>query len=282
VSEPGLTVIVVALLGGEATEACLASLASQADDILVVERDGSIRDGAGAVVGSSPTGDVPGRRRAGVECARTPIVALLEDMVTVAPGWAQAVLAGFSDPAVAGVGGPVSMSPSLPAPVRALVLTEYGRFQAPKAQPAGLPGCNFAFRRDALIAVMPDEGLIDGEVFARLAANGHKLGWAPGMAVTYSAAFFEGAALSTRFNHGRLYASRLLADTAFPGRAVAAAKSLLLPAVLTARTLSEAQARDLRSPATLAHVALQHGAWAMGELAAALFGPPAGGVGAWH
>jgi hypothetical protein len=277
-----LTIIIVALLGGEATKACLASLASQAGDVLVVERDGSIRDAAGTVVGSSPAGDVPGRRRAGVEYARTPIVALLEDMVTVAPGWSQAVLAALSDPAIAAVGGPVSMSHALPAPVRALVLTEYGRFQAPKTQPSGLPGCNFAFRRDALMAAMPDEGLIDGEVFARLAANGQKLGWAPGMAVTYAAAFSDGAALATRFNHGRLYASRLLTNKPFSGRAVAAAKSILLPAVLMARTLSEAQPRDLRSPATLAWVALQHSAWAMGELAGALLGPPPGGVGAWH
>jgi hypothetical protein len=147
---------------------------------------------------------------------------------------------------------------------------------------SGLPGCNFAFRRDALLAALPEEGLIDNEVFDRLATSGKRLVWTSGMAVSYRLAHTEGARLATRFEHGRLYAGRKHNRTGLGAKLGAAAKALALPPVLIARTLREAEAAEWRSLATLAQAALQHTAWSAGEFVGALFGPPPGGLKAWQ
>jgi hypothetical protein len=185
---------------------------------------------------------------------------------------------------VGAVGGPVAINKHLPAASRALALTEYGRFGAMDTSDAikALPGCNFAFHRNELLAALSAEGLIDNEVFDQLAIAGKRLAWAPGMAVTYTAAHRDGARLTTRFAHGRLYAGRRLAHARLPGKLMGAAKALALPAVLLTRTLHEADAAELRSPATLAHVAMQHTAWAAGEFAGALFGSTPGGTTVWQ
>jgi hypothetical protein len=99
------------------------------------------------------------------------------------------------------------------------------------------------------------------------------------MAVTFSHPYPEGAQLKTRFGHGRIYAS---ANARLQGRVVTAAKSFLLPAVLTARTIREVGPALLRSSPTLGWLILQHTAWAAGELAGALFGPSRKGLGQWR
>jgi len=177
----------------------------------------------------------------------------------------------------------VAIDPRLPSASRALALTEYGRFGATASGAARvLPGCNFAFRREALLSALPAAGLIDNEVFDRLVAARESVVWVPAMAVTYCAAHAEGARLATRFRHGRLYAGRRLAQTGPGAKLAAAAQALLLPPVLFARTLREAAAAERRSIAVLAHAALQHSAWAAGEFAGALIGPPSGGTIAWQ
>lgn len=278
-----LTIAIIALVEGAPLAACMAAARGQAARLLVVTRDGAVRDGTGVEIGRSAGSDVPARRRRAAELAQTPTIGFLEDTVLPAPGWADAAGAALAADDVGGVGGPVAIDPRLPSASRALALTEYGRFGgAARGAVHALPGCNFAFRRDALLAALPAEGLIDNEVFDRLAAAGKRLAWNLGMAVTYCAPHAEGARLSTRFGHGRLYAGRRLAQTGFGAKLAGAAKALALPPVLIARTLREAQAAELRSPATLAHAALQHSAWAAGEFAGALFGPGPGGAAAWQ
>lgn len=278
-----LTIAIIALIEGAPLAACIEAAHGQANQLLVVARDGTVRDGAGVEVGRSEGSDVPARRRRAAELAQTPLIGFLEDTVVIAPGWTEAASAALARDGVGGVGGPVAINPRLPSASRALALTEYGRFSATATGTVeALPGCNFAFRRKTLLAALPAEGLIDNEVFDRLAAAGKWLAWAPGMAVTYSAAHADGARLTTRFGHGRLYAGRRLAKAGLGAKLAGAAKALVLPAVLFARTLREAGAAELRSPATLAQAALQHGAWAAGEFAGALFGPPPGGTAAWQ
>jgi hypothetical protein len=83
------------------------------------------------------------------------------------------------------------------------------------------------------------------------------------MAVTFAHPFPVGARLKTRFDHGRIYGSSQTR------RASTAAKALLLPAVLTARTLRQS---GPISVSTLGWLALQHTAWAAGEFTGALVG----------
>lgn len=278
-----LTIAIIALVEGAPLAACIEAARGQASHLLVVGRDGTVRDGAGIEVGHSESRDVPARRRRAAELAQTPLIGFLEDTVVLASGWSKAAGAALVWNDVGGVGGPVSIDPRLPSASRALALTEYGRFSAALTGTVdALPGCNFAFRREALLAALPPEGLIDNEVFDRLAAAGQRLAWAAGMAVTYCVAHADGARLATRFGHGRLFAGRRLAKAGLGAKLACAAKALVLPPVLLARTLHQAGAAELRSPATLARAALQHSAWAAGEFAGALFGPPPGGTAAWQ
>jgi hypothetical protein len=277
-----VTVIVVALIGGEALEECLRAVRLQWANCLAVRRDGTIVDGQGRAVGVADGADIPSKRRSAVELATTPLVALLEDMVVPGSGWAGAVANSFSRKEVVACGGPVIIADHLPAQTRALGLSEYGRFSERRAagDVSALPGCNFAFRRDALLEAMRgSDGLVDNEVFRRLKKNGGSIIWAPGMTVTFARPFAEGARLKTRFDHGRITAS--LTARAPLDRVMAAAKALLLPAVLTGRTLRQTGIAEFPSIRILGWLLLQHTAWAAGEFAGALMGRSRG-VSQWR
>ena len=277
-----LTIIVVALIGGEALDECLRAVARQGATCLAVHRDGTIADGRGKTVGMADRLDIPAKRRSAVELATTAFVALIEDTVVPADGWADAVLAALGGNGVVACGGPVAIAESLPPATRALTLSEYGRYNDRLAagEISALPGCNFAFRRDALLEAMRgSDGLVDLPVFDRLKELEGKLVWAPDAAVTFSHAYPNGARLRTRFDHGRIYASSKAG--AF-SRAVTAAKSFLLPVVLTARVLKVAGLAQPRSISTFGWLVLQHTAWAGGEFVGAVAGPSPKGLGEWQ
>lgn len=280
----GLTVIVVAVAGGEALRRCAAAVRSQEARLLVVSRDGAIIDDAGKKVGDAAQCNIPFKRKTAVELARTPLVALIEDTVVPKPGWSEAVVAALNRHGVVACAGPVSIAAGLPPSSRALALSEYGSYNDGK--PAGttdsLPGCNFAFRRASLLEAMHvGEGLVDQLTFRRLRDQGGELLWAPAMAVTFCHANQEGARLKSRFQHGRIYASSGDGRGA-ARRGMAAAKALLLPPVLTMRSLRHASSREIQSVPTIGWLIVQNMAWATGELAGALFGPSAKGLSQWQ
>jgi glycosyltransferase involved in cell wall biosynthesis len=74
------------------------------------------------------TGGVPGRhvredrlglafaRNRGIEEARAPIVAFVDDDVRADPGWLAALVAAFDDPEPCGIGGAVRLRPEAPLP----------------------------------------------------------------------------------------------------------------------------------------------------------------------
>src|SRR5438067_9117261 len=130
-----LTIVVVALLGGEALDECVKTARPQCANILVVRRDGAIVDAEGRRRGVSDQSDIPAKRRCGVELASTPLVALLEDTVISGRGWAGAALAALEQKDVVACGGAVRIGEGLPAQTRALILSEYGRYN--DRQPAG-------------------------------------------------------------------------------------------------------------------------------------------------
>ena len=280
-----LTVIVVALLGGDALASCLAAIRLQATTILVVDRDGGIFDGEMRQVGRASALNIPAKRQSAVELASTPLVALIEDIVAPDAGWADAAAAALSRKGVVGCGGPVRIPDTLPASTRALALAEYARFNDRTAEGAvkSLPGCNFAFRREDLLDAMHgSDGLVDQEVFRRLNEPGHMLAWAPDMGVIFARAFEEGASLKTRFQHGRIYGSSEASRGGLPGRAMTVAKGFALPAVLTMRTLASATPRQRRSVMTVAWLLVQHAAWSAGEITGAVMGASRKGLGEWR
>ena len=279
-----LTVIIVVLVGGEALRACAEAVRAQVSHLLVVSPDGTVTDASGKRIGAAEHCNIPCKRKRAVELASTPFVTLIEDTVIPRPGWAAAVASALQRSAAVACGGPVLIADGLPASSSALALSEYGAYsnRKPAGPAATLPGCNFAFRRDALVKAMTgSEGLVDQIVFERLRKHGGQLVWASGMAVEFCHANDEGARLATRFHHGRIYASsRDRRDLTH--RVSAAAKALLLPPLLTMRSLRHAvHAKQLSLP-TLGWVVLQHTAWAAGELAGAVFGSSAKGLSEWR
>jgi hypothetical protein len=278
-----LTAIVVAVVGGNALERCAAALRAQVSNVILVERGGAVTDSDGTLLGKAEL-NIPAKRKRAAELASTPLVALIEDTVVPLAGWAAAVSAALSKEGAFGCGGPVSIACDLPASSRALALSEYGAYNERKAAGTtdGLPGCNFAFRRTPLLeAIDATEGLVDQLVYNRLQELGGELIWAPQMAVTFRHANREGARLATRFRHGRIYASSK-EGRGFSRRAVAAMKAVLLPPVLTIRSLRDAAPAERRSVPTLSWLILQHGAWAAGELAGSVLGRSPKGLGEWQ
>lgn len=278
-----LTVIVVAVVGGEAFRACAEAVRVQASNLLLVSKDGKITDHAGETIGHAEHCNIPFKRKCAVELSPTPLVALIEDTVMPGPEWASAIRTALSDRTALGCGGPVSIDPGLPASSRALALSEYGKFGVRRSagERMELPGCNFAFRRSALLEAMPaGDGLVDQTIFARLRNRGGNLLWVPGMAVTFCHANLEGARLATRFRHGRIYASSQ--SKGLFARTAAAGKALLLPPVLVIRNLRTSPPAERLSIATIGWLALQSTAWAAGELAGAVLGASPKGLAQWQ
>lgn len=282
-----VTAVVVPLLGGRALAACVEAVREQGVRVIVVGDGGIEPDADTAVIGAGGQ-TVPQRRQTGAQAAGTEIVALIEDTTLPGPGWVAAIRDGFADPAIAGLGGPVTISDDLPPRYRALGYCEYGRFQSAcfadlgsGARTAGglaavsaLPGNNFAFRRADLLAALAclDDGLIDGEVFAGLARQGRTLAYHPGMGARYVQPHADGARLATRFQHGRLFGGRRLAGRSALARCGFALAAAALPAVLTGRTLRHVPRDRRRSLPLLGWILMQHGAWAAGEAVGYLAG----------
>lgn len=280
-----LTIIIVALIGGDALESCVQAAANECKTVLLVQQDGAIIDQKGEVVGNAGRLDIPGKRKAAIQFASTEFVGLLEDTVIPAAGWATAALTALAPQRVVAVGGPVAVERTLPSASRALALSEYGDFRHADltTTPLTLPGCNFAFRRAAVLEAMREsDGLIDQTVFRNLLATGGEFAWSPEMGVSFSHANPSGARLSTRFDHGRIYASTETRNAGPIWRVLRAGKALLLPPVLTWRGLENASVDDWKSPATLAWLALQQAAWAAGEFVGAVMGPSRKGLAQWQ
>lgn len=278
-----LTVVIVVVAGGNALRACINAVQSQVSSYLVVHPDGTVVNAEGSVLGSAERCSIPFKRKAGVQLAPTPLVALLEDTVCPHEGWANEVQAAMHRPGVVGCGGPVILSPDLPASARALAISDFARYndRFPAGPTAALPGCNFGFRRDPLLAAAGSDGLVDQIVFRRLQARGGELLWVPGMRVDFLHPDLGGARLSTRFHHGRIYGS-LSRGQGVSRRTAAAAKTLLLPLLLTARSLRQVSAAERRSLSTLGWLTLQHTAWAAGEFTGAIFGVSKEGLDRWQ
>lgn len=278
-----LTVIVVEVAGGEANRACTEAVRSQASKLLLVSRDGVITDCEGKTVGRSEQRNIPFKRKSAVELASTPLVALIEDLVIPGANWVSAIRGAMGNPNVVGCGGPVAIASGLPASSMALALSEYGKFanRGPSREIRALPGCNFAFRRSALLDAMhAGEGLVDQISFERLRNRCGELLWVPEMAVTFCHANAEGARLATRFHHARIYASST--SKGLLGRTTAAGKALVLPPVLVIRSLRNSAPAEHLSIATIGWLMLQNTAWAAGELAGAVLGASAKGFDQWR
>lgn len=237
---------------------------------------------------------VPLRRRRGVELADSELVALVEDTGRLGARFLQGIEQAFHDPACAAASGPVALDESLEPRFQALACTEYGRYQVEAVLGAGarqarsvqrLPGNLLVYRRSALLPLLSQhpEGLIEGLVNAELLAAGSALVMSPDLGVRYAGRDRDGARLKTRLQHGRIYGGGLAASLGLGGRMVHACKCLLLPLVLSARSLGHMSRNQAitRRTFVVPWILGFELCWSVGEFWGCLFGKP-GDLEAWR
>lgn len=205
---PQLSVIVPSRDRPGLLRGCLAGLDDARLEVIVVD-DGSrvplaeVAEAAGArCVRLEPRG-LNAARNAGVDAARAPLVAFLDDDVEVARDWAEAMLDAFDTAGADVVGGRVRLALAGPAPrwMSALTrdyLSEYERGDDPfwiddKRVPFG---ANCALRRDLCLQLggfragldRDGPGLLSGgetELFRRAQQAGARIYYAPRAAVAH-------------------------------------------------------------------------------------------------
>lgn len=257
---PGLTVVAVQLLGP-------GPVAELMDDLSETRAmTGTCVTRAGR---ANPDETLPQRRRRGIDAAAGGIVCLVEDTTRLAPGWDAALLDAFGDPSVAIVSGRVIVDTALPARYRALGRLEYGRFDS--ADPDGDPAGNaFALRKDlALSCLDPEEGVIEHDLARRLAARGQRSTRVRGFNAEYWRADRHGAALATRFGHGRIYGAGRAGN-----RLVGAARAALALPVVVARALRAARVAGSARQwlGELPWIVVLSAAWCTGEFTGQILG----------
>jgi hypothetical protein len=288
--------IVIPLIGQNALASCLDRLPLSTLECIVVLREamGDLRDWQQRYPSvnflHASQEPVPLRRQRGVAVASSDVIAFLEDTSWPDPDWCAAVQSTFADLDIVAVGGPVRIAATLSSRCQALGWSEYAAFSPHHLFPSmpgsnadapiitsRVPGNNMAFRRAELIEVLHGEphGLVEGSVCARMLKAGRQVVLQPRMLVTYSACNRRNAALGTRVHHGRIYAGMQFQDQRQLPRILQAAKTVLLPIVLSARTIREMSGSGparARLP-VLFWVTLMQSAWAIGEAIGAVAGP---------
>lgn len=286
-----LSIVIIPLIGGEALRACLQAVEPCNADCIVVYSNqlnaSSQWEQQFPWVRFLEASDqtVPELRARGVMAASHEIVAIIEDTSLPEPGWCEAIVEAFSDPNTGAAGGPVSIAHNLPARYQALGCTEYGRFHTgrlyklsatDKASTSSgvfaavrLPGNNIAYLRSKLIEFTQGRkwSLFEIETNDKLLSQGLKLALHPRMAVSYNGVDHHNARLFIRMQHGRLFASGRVAGHNFWSRLLWGLKSLILPVILSARTLANARiaVRPAAFPKVAIWIVLMETAWAFGE-----------------
>lgn len=181
-------------------------------------------------------------RAVGLNLAKAPIVALLEDHGTPSANWCDAVLAAHRNSDASGVGGAVENG--LDRLLNwAVYYCDFGRYQNPV--PSGpvefLSDSNVSYKRDALWSVkhLWADAFHETSVNWQLCRNGATLLLDPAMVVyqtRQNLRFF--AALRERFVWGRSFAGTRALEISSLHRVLFAALSFLLPFVLTLRILA--------------------------------------------
>lgn len=278
---PGLSIVVIALQGGEATQRLLDALTPAADccEILVAAaREGEPRPGV-EWLATADDASVPVRRSIGAARASGDVVAFLEDTVVPVPGWAKAVHTLHAlHPAAQAIGGTLQLAAAGLSPAAlALALLDAGRFlrSAETSELAtALPGCNLSFKRSALLehGALSGAPLREAELIPKLASRPGAVRLESDMAATITTQDSRGLRLNSRFHHGRLYAGHR--ESSLAERGVRALLTPLLPPVLVYRCWRIAARIGLKPLApVLARALWLASAWSLGEAAGFLSGP---------
>ena len=189
------------------------------DELVVVDSASRDPDPIRAVVdrhgGRYVRADEPGLSRArniAWAAASAPLVAFTDDDCRPSPGWADAVVAGFEDPQVDFVTGPVAADSDVRLPVSVVTARDARRF-GPGTDPTACgAGANMAFRVEALEAVSGFDEMLgaggplrageDLDVFVRLLHQGRQGRYAPAATLDHVQWRSDGRAVALGWNYG--------------------------------------------------------------------------------
>jgi GT2 family glycosyltransferase len=197
-SEPRISVVVCCYNGADTLAECLAgATAVDYPDYEVIVVDDGSTDASAAIAASFPVRliSTPNRglsaaRNTGLEAATGDIVAYLDADAHPDADWLRFLAAGFRRPGVVGVGGPNLPPPGDGAVAECVAEAPGGPLHVllTDTEAEHLPGCNMAFRRDALVAAGGFDPRFrtagdDVDLCWRLLDAGGTLAFAPGALV---------------------------------------------------------------------------------------------------
>lgn len=192
---PKVSVVVCAYNAEPTMAACLSSLQQlryPAYEVVVVD-DGS-RDATGAIadryegvhVVHQENRGLSAARNVGIAASTGEIVAFTDSDCVVDPDWLYYLVATFLESGRPAVGGP-NLPPPEDSRVAACVAASPGgplQVLLDDAEAEHVPGCNMAFRREALEEIGGFDPIFraagdDVDVCWRLQDHGHRIGWSP-------------------------------------------------------------------------------------------------------
>ncbi len=168
---PTASIVIITRNRPDMVRRCLECLPGQgALEILVVDASDTVD--TQAVLAGMPgihyldnrgaRNQMPGSRNLGIRACKGDVIAFLDDDSMARPGWLQALLAAYSDPAIGCVGGRAidEHEPALPDPeLVGRLLPDGTRIDNFNADPGRIlvvdrvRGCNMSFRREILLAL---------------------------------------------------------------------------------------------------------------------------------
>ena len=243
-----LSVVIAAWNGSSSLQECLTSLQKQleaGDEIIVVSNfepqliEGPLQELPSVVFVTMPQEtDVPKLRARGIELARGDVVALLEDHCTANLQWvAEIKKAHASSHPV--VGGSVENQSNTSSLSWAVYFYDYGKYMLPDAarNVTALSGNNVSYKREILREVRHQyiDGFHETFINEELQKRGYDLYLAPSAIIYHNKAYRLKGAIIDSYHHGRLFASRRVANVRFAIRAFRGLLSAVLPVLLPGR-----------------------------------------------
>lgn len=245
---PALSIVIASVNGPELLEKTLKAIDNLAErgqiEVVVVDRTGQNvrsrlkdRSPAVTVVPVDEPLTIPRLRYLGVGASHAPIVAFLEDHVTVEPGWARGIFDAHQNDCGA-VGGAVADG-RCDLVSTAAFLCEYHRYMPPVVEGPwdDLPGNNIAYKREAIdkYAYLLDNGKWESWINQELRAEGVQTRSTGNAVVRHIKPFGFMHFLTQRFHFARSFAGMRRDDQTWMRRFVYGIGSLALPLVFLSR-----------------------------------------------
>lgn len=277
-----LTVAVVTFSGSDPLDRCLQALCRQqgATEVEVIVPYRAQLKGVEALIEKYPTVEflsVPNpstyahMRSLAVRRARGGVVAITEDHCIPEDDWVVSIMEAHKMPFEA-IGGVVEKDEPDKLLNWALYFADYARYMPPMeaGEATQLTDLNVSYKGSALdsIASVWSEEFHEPEVHAHIREGGGSLWLSPSIKVRQRRAVPLADALNDRYRFGRLFGSRRVKQESFTKRSIWAAGSLLLPALLIIRVLTEVQKRGRHRIKAILSLPIMAGlmaAWSAGE-----------------